>query len=140
MPGQINKTSDTMVTKTFTADAIIKVEDEITLGSLVLIVDYNGIKPRHIKNTVKHSILGGTQSRRQTLGRDSTQYEIKGIFEGANKDADMETLRNYFLNNTVVAFQGHTDLSVQVTLISPFEEQDLITYWAWKIVVEETGD
>lgn len=125
-------------TKTFTMDAILNLDGEITLGALTLIVDFDGIQPRYFKRTSKHSILSATNSKRQYLGRDSTQYEIKGIFESATRDADMETLKDYYLDNDVVAFQGYTSLAVQTRIIE-LREIDLITYREYKIIVEETG-
>lgn len=111
---------------------------DIELGSLTLIVDYNGIRPRYFNRTAQHSILDATESKRQYLGRDSTQYEIKGIMEGVDRDADMTTLRNYFLDNTEVSFSGYTTAPVNVRVIE-LREINLITYWEYTIVVEETG-
>jgi len=125
-------------TKTFSAGALLTKTGEITLGALALVVDYDGIKPKYHKLTAKHTILGATNSKRQNLGRDSTEYEVKGIMEGANKDTDMTTLRNYYLNHTEVIFQGYMDLGVNVRIIE-LQEVDLYTYWEWKITIEETG-
>ena len=128
-----------MVTKTFSADAILTKVGEITLGSLVLVVDYDGIEPRYFKRMAKHSILTASDSKRQNLGRDSTQYAIKGVMEGTDKDTDMTTLRNYYLNHTEVLFQGYVSPGVNVRVIE-LRERDLITYWEFLIVVEETGN
>lgn len=130
---------DMSVTKTFKADAILTKTGEIILGALMLIVDYDGITPKYGKNTAQHSFLGATNSKRQYLGRDSHQYEIKGIFEGTNKDTDMATLRNYFLNDNEIAFQGYTSTAVQVKILE-LEELDLVTYWEYTILIEETGN
>lgn len=110
----------------------------ITLGSLTLIVDYDGIEPKYFKNTAKHTILGATNSKRQNLGRDSTQYEIKGITEGPDKDTDMQTIRNYYLSHNEISFTGYTASPVNVRIID-LEETDLVTYWEYKITIEETG-
>lgn len=128
----------TTETKTFSAGAILTKSGEITLGSLVLVVDYDGIRPKYYKRTAKHSILGATNSKRQNLGRDSTEYEVKGIMEGANKDTDMTTLRNYYLDHTEVLFMGYVSPGVNVRILE-LVERDLYTYWEWRIVVEETG-
>lgn len=125
-------------TKTFTADAILYISEKITLGALTLTVDWDEIRPKYEKKTAKHTILGATNSKRQYIGRDSHQYDIQGIFSGTNKDTDMETLRNYYLNNTEIAFQGYTSLSVQVRIID-LEERDYYTYWEYKLTIEETG-
>jgi len=125
-------------TKSFTVDAILQNVGEITLGSLVLIVDYDGIKPKYSKLTAKHTILGATNSKRQQLGRDSTEYEVSGIMEGANRDTDMTTLKNYYLNHTEVIFQGYVDPGVNVRVIE-LKESDLYTHWVWSIKIEETG-
>jgi len=127
-----------MVDKTFTADAILYLDGKITLGALTLTVDYDEIRPKYKINSAKHTILSASNSKRQFLGRDSHQYDIKGIFSGANKDTDMTTMRNYYLNNTEIAFQGYTDLAVQVRIID-LEERDYYTYWEYKITIEETG-
>ena len=127
------------LTKTLTVDAILNVSGEITLGSLILEVDYNGIGPVYHNLTAKHSILGATNSKRQYLGRDSTEYEVTGVMEGTDRDANMLILRNYFLNNTEVLFQGYTDPSVLVKIIE-FTERDFITYWDWSLKIEETGN
>lgn len=110
----------------------------ITLGSLTLVVDYNGIIPRYFKRMAKHSILGATDSKRQNMGRDSAQYEVKGIMEGASKDTDMTTLRNYYLNHTEVSFSGYTASPVNVRVIE-LREIDLVTYWEYSVIIEETG-
>ena len=110
----------------------------ITLGSVTLIVDWDGIESRYFKNTAKHSLLGATDSKRQYLGKDSNQYKIKGIFEGASKDTDMQTIRNYYLNNTEVSFSGYTTSAVNVRIIE-IVEKDFFTYWEYDLVVEETG-
>lgn len=125
-------------TKTFALDAILQLAGEITLGALSLIVDYDGIKPNYYKRTAKHSILGATNSKRQYTGSDSTQYEVEGIFEGATRDADMATMRGYYQDNDVVAFQGYTDLAVQVRIIE-LKEIELTAHWEYKIKIEETG-
>ena len=126
-------------TKTFTVDTILNVSGETTLGSLILDVDYNGINPMYHKLTAKHSILRATNSKRQELGRDSTEYEVTGIMEGTDRDTNMTTLRNYYLNNTEVLFQGYTDPSVFVKIIE-LTERNLITYWEWTLKIEETGN
>ncbi len=110
----------------------------ITLGGLTLTVDYNGIIPRYFKRTVKHSILTATDSKSQYLGRDSHQYEIRGIMEGADRDTDMATLRAMFLDNDEVSFEGYTDSAVNVRVIE-LTEINLVTYWEYTILVEETG-
>lgn len=110
----------------------------ITLGSLTLTVDYNGIIPRYFKRTAKHSILNAINSKRQNIGRDSHQYEIRGIMEGADRDTDEATLRNIYLDNDQVSFEGYTDSAVNVRVIE-FTEIDLVTYWEYTILVEETG-
>jgi len=127
------------LTKTFTVDAILNVAGEITLGSLILDTDYNGIGPIYHNLTAKHSILNATNSKRQYLGRDSTEYELTGVMEGTDRDANMLILRNYFLNNTEVLFQGYTDPSVHVKIIE-FTERNFITYWDWSLKIEETGN
>ena len=110
----------------------------ITLGSLTLVVDYNGIIPRYFKRMAKHSILGATDSKRQNLGRDSTQYEVKGIMEGASRDADMTTLRNYYLDHDEISFSGYTGSPVNIRIIE-LKEINLVTYWEYRIILEETG-
>ena len=127
------------LTKTFTVDAILNVSGEITLGSLILDVDYNGINPIYHKLTAKHSILGATNSKRQELGRDSTEYEVTGFMSGADRDANMTILRNYYLNHTEVFFQGYVDPGVHVRIIE-FTDRDFNTYWEWKMLIEETGN
>lgn len=124
--------------RTFTADAVLQLDGEITLGSLVLVVDFGGIEPRYHKITAKHSILGATNSKRQNMGRDSTEYEVTGIMEGADRNADMTTMRNYYLNHTEVIFQGYVDPGINVRVID-LAERDMYTYWEWKIVIEVTG-
>ena len=125
-------------TKTFVADAILNLAGVITLGAQTLTVDYDGIKPKYFKRTSKHSILGATNSKRQYTGSDSTQYEVEGIWDGATMDADMAIMRGYYQNNNVVAFQGYTDLAVQVRIIE-LREVELTAHWEWKITIEETG-
>ena len=136
-------TTDSMLeatlTKTLTVDAILNVSGEITLGSLILDTDYNGINPIYHNLTAKHSILSATNSKRQYLGRDSTEYEVKGIMVGTDRDTNMTTLRNYYLNNTEVLFQGYTDPSVLVKIIE-LTERSFYTYWDWTLKIEETGN
>jgi len=109
----------------------------ITLGTLTLEVDLAGVKPNYKKNTVKHSILGGTLSRRQNVGLDSSQYELKGIFYGTDKETDLQTLRDYFFNNTEIEFTGYTASSVNVRVIE-FTELELSCHWDFSILIEET--
>ncbi len=125
-------------TKTFSIGAILTKVGEITLGSLVLVVDFGGIQPRYHKLTAKHSILGATNSKRQNMGRDSTEYEVTGIMEGADRDTDMTTLRNYHLNHTEVIFQGYVDPGINIRVLE-LAERDMYTYWEWKIIIEVTG-
>ena len=125
-------------TKTFSADAILSLAGEITLQALTLIVDIDGIKPKYYKRTAKHSILGSTNSKRQYTGSDSTIYEVKGIFEGATRDADMAIMRAYYQDHDVLAFQGYTALAVQVRILE-LKEVEYAAHWEYKIKIEETG-
>ena len=127
-------------TKTLTADAILKIVGEITLGAQTLTVDFDGIKPRRFKRTSKHSILGATNSKRQYLGADSTQYEIEGIWDGSTRDADMAIMRGYYDNNDEIAFQGYADLLASQVRIIELREDELTVHWEYRIIVEETGN
>lgn len=126
------------LTKSFSVDAILEIPGQITLGILTLPVDFDGIRPEYSKISAKHTILGASNSKRQELGRDSDRYELKGIMEGVDRDTDMETLRNYYLNSTEVSFQGYTTLPVNVRVIE-FQELNLFTYWEWQLMIEITG-
>lgn len=110
----------------------------ITLGTVTLTVDYDGITPQYKKRTAKHTILGATESKRQYLGRDSTQYNLDGITLGTNKDTDMTTLRDYYLNHTEISFAGYTASAVNVRIIK-LRETDYYTYWDYSLVLEVTG-
>ena len=125
--------------KTCAVDAVLELSGEITLGALTLIVDVDGVRPKYFKRTSKHSILGATNSKRQYTGSDSIQYEVRGIFEGVNRDTDMATLRGYYTDNDEIAFQGYTSTAVQVRIIE-LKEVEHVVHWEWKIKIEETGN